>query len=957
MDTSVYEEILDQDMLNKLKSMRLLTKEEKEEICDLFKIPYNGIDIVLETANKNIKKIAMDELEDVIIFPEAFDEFKDHLQKKFEFSLIEAKAPIGMIAGDAIGQQSMQAVLNTFHNVGNASAGGPEGIRENISISKERKNPYSRLCFRNPFLKYNEVMKLAPQFIGASIDFLLAEKASSKIINIPKVLSFNIASSPPPSKEDFDKAVKNDVPWWYVFNDLSPIYNQNTVESHVRKCVRLKFDLQKLYEFNLTLFEVAKFINTWVFKVTQPKRSADGSLDGTKRKTSTHGIYAIPSPTALGIIDVFMKNYSNETDYILINILHKNDFAEMFISGIEGIKNFYAINTSVTRLFKNIVSTSVDEEKDGIIGTWIYLDDSRFYTMPYCRAIYALEKSGLKFEFPSYGTPLSFKDSTGKDIIYTDINFEFHSHKIVKELRKEMRIRAYIHGSFTEHKEFSYYMPMISNGMYTNQLQLITPKNDHYSYEKVQEGKEYVLLYYNQGTELFAGIPLFKTKLKSAKALTDLIKKSDNRITHSVFLSQFINEDTDSNVKTAYDTFFNTDSIPFAYLGFEINENDSNYYVYYLIVLHKYIDYKIDVNLDYCNSHLVTQSLQSMLEQQFKIPAEYFTNQIIPYCNLLSNFKILSEKKVEEPQRRILLKSKVFLTDRYDFLGEDDREQKKKDKKTKLEPLGRFMQYISENVDPEYLEYVYAETIGSNLSKILPHKLLRSNSTFSNHYYQTLGILGIEAMRNLLTYDMINMINNSGYINVSYINLQTNVTTHNGPNPMTSNGISCQKRGVHDMITFDNAGHFILSGAFKGKKEYTNNTSTAIFIGNMVKIGTTATSVSLDRLALIANNKKNNISDGFLKLASDSSAITTLFLPDLSEKPIIIPPLDIGKFPSVPFVISNFVRKDLYFFIKSGIDNDKIFLFKTMSINKPKTASFKLTSILRKIVRIEKPNK
>lgn len=953
MNTSLIEEVQDKELLNKIRSMRLLTKEEKEEICDMFKIPYNGIDIVLETANKNIRKIAMNELEDIVFFPDLFEEFKEHLHKKFEFSLIEAKAPIGMIAGDAIGQQSMQAVLNTFHNVGNASAGGPEGIRENISISKERKNAYSRLCFKNPFLRYSEVMKLAPQFIGASIDFLLSEKAVSKIINIPKILSFNIASNPPPSKEDFLKAQKNDIPWWYCFNDLSPIYNQNTPESHVRKCIRLKFDMQKLYEFNLTTFEIAAFINTWVFKVTQPKRAVDGSVDGTKRKTSTHGIYAIASPTILGTVDVFMKNYSNETDYILINILHKNDFAEMFISGIDGIKNFYAINTNVTRLFKSVVSTSPDEEDEGIIGTWVYLDDSRFYTMPYCRAIYALEKSGLKFEFPSYGTPLSFKDSNGKDIVYTDINFEFHSHKIVKELRKEITIRAYLHGGFTEHKEFSFYMPHPS---YANQFQTITPKNDHYSYEKIGDGKEYILLYYNQSYEMIANIPMFKSKLKSTKALTDLIKKSDNRITQTMFLSQFINDETDENIKIAYNNFFSTDSIPFAYIGFEINENENKYYVYYLVVLHKYIDYKINVNLDYCNSHLVTQSLKSMLDQQFKIPFEYFTQDFLSHYELLSNFRILSEKKIEEPQRRILVKNKLFLTDRYDFLDEDDRENKKRDKKSKLEPLGRFMRYITENVEPEFLEYVYAETIGSNLSRILSHKLLNSSSTFSNHYYQTLGILGIEALRNLLTYDMINMINNSGYINVSYINLQTNVTTHNGPNPMTSSGISCQKRGVHDMITFDNAGHFILSGAFKGKKEYTTNTSTSIFIGSTVKIGTTATSVTLDRLSLIANNNKSGISNGFLKLASDTTPITTLFLPEVSEKPIIIPPTEIGKFPLVPFVINNFVKKDLYFFIKSGIDSDKIFLYKKISIIQPKKSSFNLTLILRKVVRIEKIN-
>lgn len=949
LESNINSNINDTEFDRKLNSLRYLTKNEMYEICNLFKLPFNGIDFVLDEANKNIERIALDNLEDIMIYSDQFEEFKQHLKNKFDNSIIEANSPEGLLCSDAIGQQAMQSVLNTFHNVGSTKSNGPDSIRENISITKKRKAEYSVMRFKDPFLKYKDVMLMKKEYIGASIDFLLKEKPQTKVVYLPDQLKNDIRQQS--SQDDIKKILKGKTFWWYIYTNFSSIFDMSTVESHRRTCIRLEFDVQKLFEFNLTTVEISTFLNTWVFKVTQPKKSNEGnsadnsSGEGTKRKTMNHGLFSVPSPNFLGIVDVYMKNISPETDHILLSLIHKNDFEKMFISGIEGITNFYPINTSITRLLKNVCSTSREDEEMGIKGSWLYLDNNRFNALSYHKVIDILKKADINFVYPSYGTPLQTNDGT----IYTSLPFEFHSHKIKKELRKTFILRAYTYDSFNEHKEYSYIMPKIVNGQYSNQLEYVTPKNNFYRYERIDQGKDYIFLSHSQNEQKFDNIPLFNNRFKSKDNLNNFLQKNMFSYTEQYIVNNFFSG-LDPSFLQQYMNFFEYDGIKKIFVGFEVMENGKLIYHYYIIFKHDYIDYKITTNLDYINSHLITQPLNSVLDQQFKIPENIMKKEEF-YNPILCNYKIKNIEYIPSPRRRILLKSKKYLTDRYDFLGEDDIEKKKKDKETKMDPLSRLIHYISQEVNESELEYVYAETSGTNLSTLLTDKSINNSFTYCNNFEQTFKILGVEGGGRLLTLDMIRMVNNSGYINVSHINQLTNATTHSGINPMTSIGISCQNRGLHDMMSFDNAGNFILSESFKSKEQTTNNISSSLFTGNLMEMGTAGTKIVLNRMNIMVNNGKYGISEGFLNLGEVKQMSHNLYLPDTSEKTIFIPPPEFKKFPTVEFIMKNFVNRDLIFYILRGVNKEKNTVFCYLNIIKPKKDNLKISHLLKKVTR------
>jgi hypothetical protein len=834
-----------------------LSLEQKLSICNEFKQPFNGFKD--NNYYNNIKEIVLEQLDDVEVYD--FEQYKEHLIKKFKSSLIEPRLPLGVIASDAIAQQSMQSVLDSFHSVGSAVTRGPSYLREIIGILPNRENLYTRIGFNNPYLTYTDVMKLCHQFISISISFLLKENPYTYNINIHEIVSYRNKEI---NKSLIDELNNKKLPWWYIYHDgIGQIYDYSNQKSYNRTCIRLKFDVQKLYEYQITLSDISAFLRTFIFKIALPKDSTT-SKNRTYLETSC---IIINSPTDIGIIDVFYKNTSRENDFYLNCLLHGNDFNNMYYSGFNNIKNFFAISTNITRFLSCLSKTTEDDNNNGNYGTWLYINNNRFTTLPLCRIIKLIKESGLSFDFPSYGKPLSF-NYNGEDIIYTDINFEYHSHKLIKELRNKLKIRAFLLNNYRIEDNMSYTM--------NNQRYYYI--NNHYTSKKINEGNQHIVTFIKKDIQKF-NVYLYKDEIETdIKKIIKKINKNitkDNNYIYKLINDKFIDE---NGIKIDTNLTF--------YLCFKSNE----YYYYCRVDLYKYEDYEIDVNLDYCNSHLITQSLNSVLSQNFNISVKYFNINSIQFDTNISNYIILEESKVDNPINRILLKTYKF------------------------KEVSELVSFFNKNVNKKYLEYVYAETVGSDLVNFLCNKNINKCVTFCNDFYQTYNLLDIEGLRNLLVYDMIEMINSSGYINVSYINLESDLKTHNRPNPLTSNGIKSHKRGINDMITFDNAGSFIVNGVFKSKLEYCLNPSTSILIGNKINLCTTSTTFKLNNEDILFNKTENDdkefIFNDTLKI-NDNQKI---------------------KFPIVNFIFDKFINKNVNFYIKNGIELSKCYTFSLFDI-------------------------
>ena len=219
--------------------------------------------------------------------------------------------------------------------------------------------------------------------------------------------------------------------------------------------------------------------------------------------------------------------------------------------------------------------------------------------------------------------------------------------------------------------------------------------------------------------------------------------------------------------------------------------------------------------------------------------------------------------------------------------------------------MERFNSFFNQNVSSK--DYVYAEIQGSNLINLISRPEIDPVMTYCNDFYQTMDIYGIEGLRNLLAYDLIKMINSNGYVNVKFPTLTVDLNTYSGINPMTSEGISSQQRGVLSNITFDNSTKYITRASLYGKKETTNGTSISILIGKKFHLGTGYANVKIDTSKIIVPENLH-VEDSYILNYEEDKSFD------------IIP----GKFPLVKWVIDRFVHKDIIHYIESGINNCKL---------------------------------
>lgn len=1004
----------------------LLTYTQLHELADCFMLPFNGIDIVMESVNSQIRWLTFVLFEDILLYPGIFNELKDKLRKTYWTSLLEPGTGIGAITSDAIGQQATQALLNTFHSVGTAKSGGPDGIKENITLSGNRKILYSILHMKNARMTFADMMALKKKYIGISIADLLInpeQSGESVVVNIAEEVLIDPFSEIDNQKNE--KIFNGKRSWWYCRNNFMGVHDFSNTTPRERTCLRLRFDIQKLYNYRITTESIASFINKYKFQITLPKKG--NSKTNGKRITEDREVYAVPSPTWIGVIDIFTKSLTDSEDHILINLIHSKQFKNLVISGIDGITNFYAVSTGITRLMRDVAKTSrFDEEpEDGTQpkkGMWLYLENNRFLGIPYSRILSALDSAGIKYEVPHYNVQNSYIDK------WTDLPFEYHSHKNVPELRTGMDVRAYLFSNMTGHSLPSYKMTNLDGSISVN-----VPDNDHYNFSVINSGFDvafYPYVTYDKYNDLTS-----TKKFKNRDDFLNFINKLDYRINSEQFRRLFNTSDPD------FETFFDKPTSLYKTVAFEIGiihpaipatydmmgqqitpgrpEISTSYFLLYYMFQFRYIDYRITTNLDYCNSRYVTQSLDSMLDTQFTIPYDVANNVSNSLPELLRRYKVSNITTMKKPEKRILIKTRMFLKDNYDFIGtpnrkvivnylkvvEDDMPDKDKEKlvvniaggideeingieeilnlcivndintvtkekidslngknkekndftlkvvenlrsikyelrsdeerevidkwdavvkkitsSVKLKPFDRFIAFLNKKLSEEDLNYVYAETSGCNFSKSLTDPLIAGHRSVCNHFLQVYDSLGLEGMKNCQNHDLIGMINSSGYISVEYMNFLTQVTTFNGRNPMTSNGVSGQdNRDWLAMATFDSASVYVKQAALIGKKQSADSTSTCIVLGKKFKTGTGFVNITVDKTKLTLSNRQNGISEKFIKLSGVAKTVDDLYLDD-SDGPLYIPKLEVGKFPSCSWVYENFVTRDIVFYIQQGID-------------------------------------
>jgi hypothetical protein len=330
-------------------------KLSKDEIEDVAQVLPKFIAATRKVASKMrdevIKKLKL-QLQDIKIIhtKENIQKLKDMIVMQHYNSLVPAGEPVGIRAAEAMSQPTTQTALNAFHSAGSANIAvtvdsGIDAMTELYQVSKERKKEMCRIHFKDKNLTYEDIIDMRRQIVGVSIGSLLPGKE--------------------PRRYDPDNE-----PWWYsLYFDLDPNGKNRNLPFEKEKgrdevYLRLKFSKQRLFEFNITLGDV---------------------INRLKRE---QGIVCIPSPSNIGIIDIFVDtnivvNVTNEkiskeknrgyqviteqsnTPSLFLNLVLIPAFNDMLIRGVEGVTQLMPSNqdVSIISIFKGFEELIDEKER------------------------------------------------------------------------------------------------------------------------------------------------------------------------------------------------------------------------------------------------------------------------------------------------------------------------------------------------------------------------------------------------------------------------------------------------------------------------------------------------------------------------------------------------------------------------------------------------------------------
>ncbi len=148
-------------------------------------------------------------------------------------------------------------------------------------------------------------------------------------------------------------------------------------------------------------------------------------------------------------------------------------------------------------------------------------------------------------------------------------------------------------------------------------------------------------------------------------------------------------------------------------------------------------------------------------------------------------------------------------------------------------------------------EYWYAEIGGNekvNLEELILLDFVDYKKCYSNEYESMSRVFGIEVARNRLIQDYHSLLSDP-YINSKYIVNEVNIQTSPGfITSVSANGAARQNTGTLAKASFQEATTTFIRAALYGKEDPVRDTSSAIFLGKRIALGTGGVSVIKDTL-------------------------------------------------------------------------------------------------------------
>lgn len=213
-------------------SKRKLTKDEIENILDFIKpnphIPPDTAKIIMENAKHSLRV----QLNGQEIYPQMIGKLAEQIKSMYFSTLVQPGESVGVITAQSIGEKQTQSNLNTFHKAGSSDKQPVVSkFSELLNATNKPKAPSYWIYFRNGNLSVPELRKT----IGHSLVQLTFKKLVKK---------WEICVD------------KNPEEWYDAFFLL---YGEK--EDTFTDCISMEIDMDILYEYKLTMYEIAEVIN------------------------------------------------------------------------------------------------------------------------------------------------------------------------------------------------------------------------------------------------------------------------------------------------------------------------------------------------------------------------------------------------------------------------------------------------------------------------------------------------------------------------------------------------------------------------------------------------------------------------------------------------------------------------------------------------------------------------
>jgi hypothetical protein len=333
---------------------RKLTDSELNRAVKAVDVSYSISPEVANMAVGEIRKHVRAQLSEITITPLGIEEMIEKINLMYHKAIVQPGTPVGHEAAGAINGPSTQMALNSFQSsgVGNNVDGGIDEIKNFMRAPKKPKNITSTIFSSDSSnMTFDDVLDTKKDIVDITVRSMMVDHIVVKDLN--------------PSERE----------WWVSPFESSRKPDENYTPTVGHWLLRLKFDVSKLFEYKISLEDIAHTIKTTKFNKKDKNVFGKSSCINIRYSPDNLGIIEIiPIPSQISV-DVIKTSKgrvipTNDVEYMTKNFLTllvvpaMNDIR---ISGIEGISDIHPQSVDVL--------TAVNGEHRQNDGTWMILID------------------------------------------------------------------------------------------------------------------------------------------------------------------------------------------------------------------------------------------------------------------------------------------------------------------------------------------------------------------------------------------------------------------------------------------------------------------------------------------------------------------------------------------------------------------------------------------------------